>query len=202
VELALCRFALINIDEFDAVGASRQSFLKHVLTKSSVQTRRPYGSATERLRRYATFIATDNNFDLLTDPTGSRRFICIEVLGVIDDSISLNYRQLYAQAMDELRHGARYWFDAADERYITTSNRRFQAVSPEEELILAHFRVPTNDEPFEELTCTEMLERVNKQCKGNFRYSRSAVTKLGRSLQGKFEMKHRTKGNVYKVYNL
>jgi predicted P-loop ATPase len=48
------------------VGALHQSFLKHVLTKSSVQTRSPYGSTTERLRRYATFIATDNNFYLLT----------------------------------------------------------------------------------------------------------------------------------------
>jgi predicted P-loop ATPase len=36
-------------------------------------------NAVLEMRRYASFIATSNQKDLLTDPTGSRRFICIEV---------------------------------------------------------------------------------------------------------------------------
>ena len=36
--------------------------------------------------------------DLLTDPTGSRRFICIEVTGTIDTNKAIDYEQLYAQA--------------------------------------------------------------------------------------------------------
>ena len=83
-ELALHRYALINIDEFDSVKSSHQSFLKHILQKAVVNTRLPYQSASRNLRRYATFIATSNNYDLLTDPTGSRRFICVEVKGRID----------------------------------------------------------------------------------------------------------------------
>lgn len=68
------------------------------------------------LRRYASFIATSNQKDLLTDPTGSRRFICIEVLGTIDTNRAIDYEQLYAQAMYELDHGERYWFDPAEDR--------------------------------------------------------------------------------------
>ncbi|MFQ6928840.1 MAG: VapE domain-containing protein [Parabacteroides merdae] len=49
--------------------------MKHILQKAVVNTRLPYQSASRNLRRYATFIATSNNYDLLTDPTGSRRFI-------------------------------------------------------------------------------------------------------------------------------
>ena len=45
--------------------------------------------------------------------TGSRRFICIEVTGTIDTNKAIDYEQLYAQAMYELDHGERYWFDQA-----------------------------------------------------------------------------------------
>ena len=75
---------LVNIDEFDSVKDTHQSYLKHILQKANVSTRLPYQTANRNLRRYATFIATSNNFNILTDPTGSRRFICIEVTDTID----------------------------------------------------------------------------------------------------------------------
>ena len=61
------------------------------------------------LRRYASFIGTSNQKDLLTDPTGSRRFICIEVTDPIDTNVTIDYRQLYAQAMHLLYKNERYW---------------------------------------------------------------------------------------------
>ena len=76
-ELYLNRFALINIDEFDQISATQQGFLKHILQKPIVNIRKPHATAVLELRRYASFIATSNQKDLLTDPTGSRRFICI-----------------------------------------------------------------------------------------------------------------------------
>ena len=72
------------MDEFDQIGISQQSFLKHILQKPVVNTRRPNASAVEELRRYASFIGTSNHKDLLTDTSGSRRFIGVEVTGVID----------------------------------------------------------------------------------------------------------------------
>ena len=124
-ELALHRYALINIDEFDSVKASHQSFLKHVLQKATVNARLPYQSTTRSLRRYATFIATSNNFDLLTDPTGSRRFICVEVEGLIDYIQPVDYEQLYAEAKEMLRRGERFWFTHEEEAAVVESNRRF-----------------------------------------------------------------------------
>ena len=88
-ELYLNRFLLINMDEFDQIGINQQSFLKHILQKPVVNTRRPNASAVEELRRYASFIGTSNHKDLLTDTSGSRRFIGVEVTGVIDVSTLL-----------------------------------------------------------------------------------------------------------------
>ena len=111
----LTRFALINIDEFDSVSSAYQSFLKNVLQKPVVNARQPYKRSIQALHRYASFIATCNNYDLLTDPTGSRRFICIEISGTIDNSTSINYEQLYAQAVAALKNGERYWFTSEEE---------------------------------------------------------------------------------------
>ena len=91
-----------------------------------------YANAVLEMRRYASFIATSNLKDLLTDPSGSRRFICIEVIGTIDTSKAIDYEQLYAQAMHELDHNERYWFDQAEERIMTENNREFEQVSLEE----------------------------------------------------------------------
>ena len=124
-ELYLNRFLLINMDEFDQISPTQQAFLKHILQKPVVNTRRPNASAVEELRRYASFIATSNHRDLLTDTSGSRRFICIEVTGVIDTNRPIDYEQLYAQAMYELEHGERYWFDQEDEKIMMENNREF-----------------------------------------------------------------------------
>ena len=92
----LSRFALINMDEFDQVKESQQGFLKHVMQKPAVTIRKPHQASVESLRRYASFIATSNHYDVLTDTSGSRRFICVRLTGPIESSEKINHDQLYA----------------------------------------------------------------------------------------------------------
>ena len=87
-ELALNRFALINLDEFDSIPASRQPYLKNLLQKPKVTLRKPYGESMEEMRRFASFIATSNTFSLLADTSGNRRFIGVEVEGMIRIGLS------------------------------------------------------------------------------------------------------------------
>lgn len=103
-EISLNRFALINMDEFDQNRVNQQAFLKHILQKPIVNVRRPHGTATQEMRRYASFIGTSNHKDLLTDTSGSRRYIVVDVTGPIDCS-PIDYEQLYAQAMHDLYKG-------------------------------------------------------------------------------------------------
>ena len=116
VELSLNRFALINIDEFDQVSATQQGFLKHILQKPVVNARRPYTSVVE-MRRYLMLRSLPPVTTRFADRSfGQPPLICIEVKGVIDTSRPIDYDQLYAQAMHELAHGERYWFNDADDR--------------------------------------------------------------------------------------
>lgn len=201
VELSLTRFALINLDEFDSISTSYQGFLKHIVQKAAVQTRRPHGTATEKLRRYATFIATSNNFDLLTDPTGSRRFICIEVIGIIDYTQPIDYKQLYAQAVQAIREDERYWFTHEEEAYITQSNRRFTFSTPEMEIVDLYFRSPGNNEAYKELTCGEIIRKVQYK-DPYFKCSRTMAMTLGRALKGRFPNRRASRGQLYKVVEI
>lgn len=142
-ERYLGRFFLVNLDEFDQFSVNQQGFLKHLLQKPSASLRKPYGTSIREVRRYASFIATSNHKDLLTDLTGGRRYICVEVTAPIDTNVTINYRQLYAQAFHEVMHGERYWLDDDDEALLKESNEEFRAVSPIEQLFLNRFGFAT-----------------------------------------------------------
>lgn len=159
----LNRFALINIDEFDQITLTQQGFLKHILQKPVVNLRKPYGNSIQELQRYASFIATSNQKDLLTDPSGSRRFMCVEVTGTIDTARPIDYEQLYAQAMYEIYHGERYWFDDKDEAILTQGNREFEQTPPAIQLFYRYFKVAGDDKEGEFLSPVEILDYLQKE---------------------------------------
>lgn len=200
-ELYLNRFALINIDEFDQISPTQQGFLKHILQKPIVNMRKSHASTIQEMRRYASFIATSNQKDLLTDPSGSRRFICIETNGTIDTSKAIDYEQLYAQAMYELDHGERYWFDQNEERIMTENNREFEQVSLEEQLFYRYFRPVKEEEDGEWLSPAEILEDIKKN--SAIPLSNKRVSVFGRILR-KHEIpsKRVRSGTVYHVARL
>jgi len=197
-ELALNRFLLINLDEFDSISNNRQPFLKHLIQKPEIKVRRPHQSSIESLKRYASFIATCNNHDLLTDPTGSRRFLCIEVQGTIDYHTPIHYDQLYSQAIHLLRTGERHWFTREEEKTIMLQNKAFEQITPEEELLLVYFRPVNHGEEGEWRSATEILQYI---CKRSYLKPGNIYMKhFGRILiKNKFLRKHTLTGNKYHV---
>ena len=53
--------------------------------------------------RLCSFIATTNDTTPLPSGDGTRRYLCIEVTGRVDMTGQIPYKQLYAQAVAELR---------------------------------------------------------------------------------------------------
>lgn len=199
-ELMLHRFALINIDEFDSVGVSRQSFLKHLLQKPEINARRAYKSSVRALERYAGFVGTCNNMDLLSDPTGSRRFLCVEIKGEIDHRRPVDYGQLYAQAVHALRAGDRYWLTREEEMSVTRQNEAFEQVPVEEQLFLQYFRsVPAEDgEAGEWLPVAEIMQRIRKRSRLTF--GNTTIYGFGRLLRrNNVPSRHALRGNLYHV---
>ena len=180
-ELYLNRFLLINMDEFDQISIAQQPFLKHILQKPVVNTRRPNASAVEELRRYASFIGTSNHKDLLTDTSGSRRYIAVEVTGVIDVVRPIDYEQLYAQAMAALYKNERYWFDERDEAIMTEANQEFEQSPAIEQLFQVYYRAAGKEEEGEWLLAADILQRIQKAAKMKFSFGQA--THFGRILR-------------------
>ena len=108
--------------------------------------------------------------DVLTDPSGSRRFIGVPVTGCIDVSQTPNYSQLYAQAIAELNAGKRYWFDEAETAAIMSHNRRFEQQNSSELFFRQYFRIPTSEaEDGEWMTTTAILQYIKQQAGASFR---------------------------------
>ncbi len=180
-ELYLNRFLLINMDEFDQISINQQAFLKHILQKPVVNTRRPNASVMEELRRYASFIGTSNHKDLLTDTSGSRRFIGVEVTGVIDVVRPIDYEQLYAQAMEALCSNERYWFDSEEEAILTAANREFEQTPAIEQLFQLYYCAAGEKEEGEWLLAVDILQRI--QLNSKMKFSSRQVSYFGRILQ-------------------
>ena len=199
-EISLNRFALINMDEFDQNRVNQQAFLKHILQKPIVNVRRPHGTATQEMRRYASFIGTSNHKDLLTATSGSRRYIVVDVTGPIDCS-PIDYEQLYAQAMHDLYKGERYWFDPEDEKVMNESNQEFQVMPIAEQLFHEYFRAATEGEECEQFLAIEILEQVQHDSK--IRVSDCNIIQFGRILQkNRVPSVHTKRGNVYRVVRI
>ncbi|WP_113740878.1 VapE domain-containing protein [Bacteroides ndongoniae] len=139
-ENKLASYGLINLDEFDRLPASRMPQLKNLMQMEALRVRRAYRRTAEPLPRIASFIGTSNRRDLLTDLSGSRRFICVEVERPIDCTTPIDYEQLYAQLLHELENGERCWFSKEEETEIQQANRPFYRVTPAEELVSSCFR--------------------------------------------------------------
>lgn len=139
VERMLGRMLLVNIDEYNAKTAREQAKIKRILTEKDVQSRRMRSDQYVMLPRMASFIATTNEQEPLYDPTGSRRYICCEVEGVIDTDTPVPYQQMYAQAVTELRQGERYWFSREEEAEMEGHNQAFRQQSSPEEVLLSYF---------------------------------------------------------------
>lgn len=143
VERMLGRMLLVNIDEYNAKTAREQAKIKRILTEKDVQTRRMRSDQYMMLPRMASFIATTNDSQPLCDPTGSRRYLCCEIDGIIDTDTPINYQQLYAQAITELREGAPWYFSKAEEAEIERHNQEYRNLSSPETILTTYFE-PTD----------------------------------------------------------
>ena len=162
-EMALTNNLLVNLDELDAIRPSQHAALKQTLSKSKVNGRPIYGASQEDRARYASFVATTNNPHPLTDATGSRRYICLQIPDgqYINNVGEIDYDQLYAQVLHEVQNEkAPYWFTNEEEARIQELNQNFMEQKDMAEIVKACFRKPEEGENVEPLKSSRVLELI------------------------------------------
>ena len=197
--LAMSGYALINLDEFDAMSKSQQPILKYLISKHDIKFRPPYGKTMEERQRFASFIATTNNRRPLVDPTGSRRFVCVYAEEIYNAG-TINYDQLYAQLYAELEQGRRYWFEDEENARIMQQNEQFQRISNYEQMIniiyLSPEETPDDTKP---VLLQDIMKRL-AEAFPTFTISKGTDMELGRRLAKMgYESKRQTKGSAFRL---
>lgn len=142
--LRLCENGLLNIDELDAICGREMNIVKSLLTSTDVNERAAYGRLKERRVRLASFCASTNNREFLTDITGNRRWLPFEVDSIQNPfSTILLYERIYAQAKALVEEGIfEYWFDSEDIDVLERHNEDFRSQDNEEQLLPLLFDIP------------------------------------------------------------
>ena len=204
-EMALTNNLLVNLDELEAIRPSQHAALKQTLSKNKVNGRPIFGRAQDDRPRYASFVSTTNNPHPLTDATGSRRYICLTIPKgqLIDNSGDIDYEQLYAQVLYEIRElEAPYWFNNEEVARIQQLNLAYMQQKDIAEMVNACFRKPQEGEKVKSLSTTEMLEIIRAEYP-NVTVTTKAKVELGRALVSlDYERKEHSHVAYYKAVPL
>ena len=159
--MRIAEFGLISLDEIDSMNNRELNQLKSIITATDINERAAYAYTKERRIRLASFCASGNRRDFLTDITGNRRWLPFEVESILNPFHTiLPYEQLYAQAwalaQDPLFS---YWFDLDEIEVLEEHNQHFRDESNEEQLLPILFDVPAEGKG-EFMTTAQISERL------------------------------------------
>ena len=201
-EKRLGTMALISMDEFDRYSERQMGTLKNLMQLTEVTLRRPHGRSSFIQRRTASFIGTSNFAELLTDPTGSRRFYCQMVTQYVG-AVRVPHEQLYAQLLAEIAAGEPVIFSKEEEAQIERHNAQFYRESPLQDTFARIFACAASpdDASTEWLSAGEIFETMKthspKVLQG------VTISRMGRTLRRiGLRRTHTEAGNRYAVVRL
>ena len=184
---------IVNIDDqLKALNKRDENELKNLITCPMVKYRMPYDKYVEEHPHLASFVASVNGNDFLTDPTGSRRFLPFEVLSIdIEKAKRISMDNVYAEAKALLKSGFRYWFDDDEIAELYRESEDFQVQTAEMELLLRCFEKPAEDENYSLMTTTEILTYL-----GIYTHQPLVAKRMGEALKkvGYIKMNKRRNG--------
>jgi predicted P-loop ATPase len=164
-DILMTRKLIVMDDEMGGKSKSEQKRLKEMTSKQVFSIREPYGRVSVDLRRLAMLCGTTNDHQILSDPTGNRRILPINVLSIdhrlynsIDkNSLFIEIYRLWQSKFDP---------DLSSEeiKILNDSTGDFKAISHEEDLILKYFAISDDEESPQVvwLTCTDIVDKLNR----------------------------------------
>jgi len=190
-------------DEFSGKSKSEVMALKRIASQDMITFREPYGRYNNTRKRYALLCATTNDEYVLSDLTGNRRLLPINIQNIDNELLkSIDKTMLFAELKILARIESNYILSSEDIellKQITITNEEPQR---EEELVLQFIKKPdplNEHETSYEKTNTELLQHLKQ--KSNLDISQK---KLGMALKkhGYEKFSKRINGISKSVYKI
>lgn len=180
-EILMCEKLLILNDEYGGKNKTDERNEKRLMASDWFSLRVPYGRGNETIRRIATLCGTCNELDVLDDPTGNRRIIVIRAAGKFDFALynSVDKYQLLAEAYAAYLAGERPELnDSEIEVLEANTDGNFSKVSLEGELIQKYFLPPSQTNPWDFMTTSEVKLVLEQHTRANL-----SINKIGAQLR-------------------
>lgn len=136
--------ALIIVDEFSDLKRYEVNSLKSFITTDHVNVRKAYGRNEQPYLRRASLAATTNEDEILTDTTGTRRFVPFEVASLDTSFPESLLHNVFIQAHTLYKNGALFYFEKDEIDLVNKRNSPFRHFSDEHALLTETFE--TNPE--------------------------------------------------------
>lgn len=160
--IALCKSLIVNIEEMSIMSKTDINILKAFISKNSVNTRLPYARKTELMSRTCSFVGSTNKIDLLSDESGSVRWLIFEVLNInfkYKNEINIDnvWAQAYFNAYERINYNPE--LTSADIIENEKRNEKYSIISMEQDIISTYFEKSTDPDHF--LTATDIVLAMN-----------------------------------------
>jgi len=203
--LALCQNIIINLDELANFSRYDINKTKAFLTIDKVKERLPYDRKSTSFERRASFFASTNSSEFLTDETGNVRWLIFEINSILHDNgggkgyvKNIDIDNVYGQALYLLKNGFEYKLTKADISKSESNNKQYQVISLEEELIQECFAPGESIPECEFLTTSEIQREIELLTKATISNKRigKALRFLGFNQTQKYfpDQKYQKKG--------
>lgn len=135
-ELLMTENIIIMDDELGGKSKQDNLKLKNLTSKQWFSLRRPYGAHNEKILRLAVLCGTSNTMQILSDSTGNRRIIPIEVKNINKDLYnSIDKKELFMEAFRLYKSGFDWRITMNDIKYLNIDDFKYEVVVVEHELI-------------------------------------------------------------------
>lgn len=185
-----CAYALTEWGELD--GTFRKSdvaLIKAFVTQPFDTYRVAYGRTWAQFRRSTAFCASVNEAEFLADPTGSRRFWPLSVLGCMADH-QIDTQQLFAEMHTYASAGEAHWLSAEEQLFLEGGNEKHHPPSPLEMYVNETW---TPCPSGRHVSLTEICEAIPKFRNGQVLPTAAEVSIISRALRSMGAEPSRTK---------
>lgn len=183
-KFSLVQNILINLDElasFDRKELNNE--FKSVLSESIVKFRPLYSNQEVTFKRRASFTASTNQLEFLTDETGNVRWLIFKITKILHDNggqggytKNVNLDKVWAQAYHLLNAGFEYNLTKNEVEFLEKENKKFVKTTDEMEFIRSFFQ-PSDEksESSEFMTTKDITDTL----------IRHGITRTNRNFVGK-----------------
>jgi predicted P-loop ATPase len=156
-DILLTKKLIIMDDEFGGKSKLESKRFKELTSKASFSIRLPYGRTHRDLKRLAVLAGTTNELGLISDPTGNRRILPVNVTAVNQTQYNaIDKSALFMAFYDLYQSGFKWELSSADIAELNENSDEFNAINFEAELINQFLFNPKEGEYSTYLSNTEI----------------------------------------------